>query len=69
MTIAWNYLSPLHRAQLKHCRPDLFNGYHVCERCGGEVLQDHKCLHCGAEHDDNWRWIKPILGQGRCYRR
>jgi len=50
--IAWDYLEPIQRAQLLHCRPDLIKGR--CERCGGSLVVNYgevSCLCCGADHD------------------
>lgn len=50
MSISYDHLSPLQRAQLRHCRPDLF-GYPICQRCGWGQVIARECTKCGAEHD------------------
>ena len=61
MSIAWDYLTPLQRAQLKtfgfyqenrRSRGWILNG---CPKCGGDLMPDqddyeeyHTCLNCGC---------------------
>jgi len=55
--IAWDYLEPIQRAQLLHCRPDLIKR-EQCKRCGGYLFVESdqydtylSCLQCGSSHD------------------
>lgn len=39
------------------------NGFPVCQRCGGQIMDDPEgvfCLQCGADHTDNYSLIQPI---------
>lgn len=37
----------------------------ICWRCGAaQVLSDGQCLGCGAGHDENGRYEKPVLASG-----
>lgn len=66
--IAWQWLSPIQRAQLLHFRSDLeWRLEHRCRRCGGQVLRDYEemtCINCGAPHDEQGNLIEPALAVG-----
>jgi len=63
MSIAYDYLSDLEKAQLRHCRPDLFS-YPVCGRCHyGQVIAS-ECTQCGAEHDKQGNYLEPQVAIG-----
>lgn len=53
MSIAFDYLTDIEKAQLLHFRPDLRHGYLACKRCLNGQVFDNVCLQCGAEHDGN----------------
>ena len=60
MSIAWDYLTDIEKAQLKHCCK--FIRITTCQRCGGDVLLNYdeiNCLQCGAEHDENGELLRP----------
>lgn len=65
--IALDYLSPIQRAQLRHCRPDIFEEKEEierCKRCGGRLFNNYgeiTCFICGAEHDKQGNWLEPVL--------
>ena len=67
MSIALDRLTDIQRAQLRHCRPDIFEEKEEierCKRCGGRLFENYgeiKCFSCGREHDKNGNLIEPVL--------
>lgn len=62
MSLDLDYLEPIERAQLLHCRPELRYGFPVCKRCGqGQVVAVpydpenpevfFECLQCSVKYD------------------
>jgi len=58
MSIAYDYLTDLQKAQLKTLRPDIF-GYPACKRCGFVQVIAGECLQCGCEHDREGNLLEP----------
>lgn len=61
--IALDYLSDIQRAQLRHCRPDLFC-YPICGRCGYAQVIAGQCFNCSAEHDRQGNYLEPKVVVG-----
>lgn len=54
------HLEAIQRAQLIHCRPDVF-AHPQCKRCGYGQVVGGECLQCSAEHDENGNLVAPRI--------
>lgn len=59
--IAWEWLTPIQRAQLLHCRPDLRPIKVNCDFCGAEIEAAHNEFRCPVCFMKGWVHDIPMV--------